>query len=83
MHRCPECYVALWSYYGGAGDKFSFVRVGTLDEPARVPPDIHIYTASKQSWFELSHNIPAVKEYYSRKEYWPEASIERARLAKA
>jgi hypothetical protein len=27
-----------------------FVRVGTLDEPDRLPPDIHIFTASKQPW---------------------------------
>ncbi|MEE8455784.1 MAG: GFA family protein, partial [Limibaculum sp.] len=48
--RCPECRVALWSNYAGAGDAVRFVRVGTLDEPDRLPPDIHIYTASKQPW---------------------------------
>ena len=30
-----------------------FVRVGTLDEPDRMPPDIHIFTASKQPWVVL------------------------------
>ena len=56
-----------------------FVRVGTLDEPDRLPPDIHIFTASKQPWVVLPPGTPAVEEYYDRKEYWPEASLARRR----
>ncbi len=26
--RCPNCRVALWSHYAGAGDAVCFVRVG-------------------------------------------------------
>src|SRR5579859_692773 len=48
--RCPSCRIALWSNYAGAGDVLRFVRVGTLDEPDRLPPDIHIYTSTKQPW---------------------------------
>ena len=36
--RCPHCRVAVWSNYGGSGDVVRFVRVGTLDEPDRLPP---------------------------------------------
>lgn len=75
--RCPNCRVALWSHYGGAGDTVCFVRVGTLDEPDRLPPDIHIWTISKQPWVVLPSNVPRVEEYYSSKEYWPEESIAR------
>ena len=75
--RCPICRIALWSNYAGAGDKVRFVRVGTLDEPDRLPPDIHIFTASKQPWVVLPPGIPAVPEYYDRERYWPEASLER------
>ncbi|WP_428407113.1 GFA family protein [Hyphococcus sp.] len=82
IHRCPECHLALWSHYGGAGPAIAFVRVGTLDEPDLVPPDIHIYTASKQPWVELSHEVPAVKGYYKMSEYWAEEDIERLRTAK-
>jgi hypothetical protein len=82
--RCPSCHVALWSNYGGAGDLVRFVRVGTLDEPDRLPPDIHIYTASKQPWIVLSPDTPAVEEYYERNDHWPEESLERrARLLAA
>ena len=75
--RCPSCQIAVWSHYSGAGDAVSFVRVGTLDEPDRLPPDIHIFTASKQPWVVLPANAPAVAEYYDREQYWPRASLIR------
>jgi hypothetical protein len=53
ISRCPACRIALWSNYGGGGDLVRFVRVGTLDEPDRFPPDIHIFTMSKQPWVVL------------------------------
>ncbi len=77
--RCPSCRIALWSTYAGAGEAISFVRVGTLDEPDRLPPDIHIFTSSKQPWVPLPADVPAVKEYYDRKDYWPAESLERRR----
>jgi hypothetical protein len=77
--RCPTCRIALWSNYAGAGDLVRFVRVGTLDEPDRLPPDIHIFTASKQPWVILLPGTPAVAEYYDRDRYWPEESLERRR----
>ena len=75
--RCPTCKVAVWSNYGGAGDKVRFVRVGTLDEPDAMPPDIHIFTMSKQPWVALPAGTPAVQEYYKPKEMWPKESQER------
>jgi hypothetical protein len=62
--RCPTCHVALWSNYAGAGGALRFVRVGTLDDPDQFPPDIHIFTASKQPWVVLPTTTPAVAEYY-------------------
>jgi hypothetical protein len=75
--RCRTCKIALWSNYAGAGDKARFVRVGTLDDPDRLPPDIHIFTASKQPWVVLPPGIPAVPEYYDLERHWPAASLER------
>jgi hypothetical protein len=75
--RCPKCHIALWSNYAGAGDAMRFVRVGTLDEPDRLPPDIHIFTSSKQPWVVLPSDMPAVEEYYERTAYWPKESLER------
>jgi hypothetical protein len=80
ISRCPKCRIALWSNYAGAGDAIRFVRVGTLDEPDRLPPDIHIFTALKQPWVLLPPDIPAVAEYYKASELWPKESLERRAL---
>ncbi|HUQ29281.1 MAG TPA: GFA family protein [Usitatibacter sp.] len=84
VSRCPRCHVAVWSNYSGAGDAVRFVRVGTLLEPGRFAPDIHIFTSTKQPWVVLSPDTPAVAEYYDRKAHWPKASLDRreALLAK-
>ena len=75
--RCPTCRIAVWSHYAGAGDLLAFVRVGTLDEPDRLPPDIHIFTASKQPWVVIPPGARAVPEYYDRSKEWPAESLER------
>jgi len=79
ISRCPRCRLALWSHYAGAGPLMSFVRVGTLDNPDPLPPDIHIFTASKQPWVVLSAAVPAVAGYYDREAYWPDESLARWR----
>ena len=53
------------------------MRVGTLDEPDRLPPDIHIFTSSKQPWVVLPPGAAAVPEYYDRAKHWPKESLER------
>lgn len=77
ISRCPACRIAVWSNYAGAGEAVRFVRVGTLDEPDRLPPDIHIFTSSKQPWVVLPPATPAVTEYYKASEFWPKDSLER------
>ena len=64
--RCPTCKVALWSHYGGMGEKAAFVRVGTLEEPDACPPQVHIFTRSKQPWFDLPMDACAFEIFYSR-----------------
>jgi hypothetical protein len=80
--RCPKCRIAVWSNYGGY-TAVRFVRVGTLDEPDAFPPDIHIFTASKQPWVVLPPGMPAAPEYYDYKQHWPADSIERRRALPA
>jgi hypothetical protein len=75
--RCPTCKIALWSNYGGGGDKIRFVRVGTLDDPDQCPPNIHIFTTTKQPWVVLPKDMPAVPEYFSAAEIWPADSLAR------
>ena len=81
--RCPDCGVTVWSNYAGAGPKIHFVRTGTLDEPARFAPDIHIYTSTKRPWVILPEGAPAVAEFYKPADYWPADTIARFKAARA
>jgi hypothetical protein len=75
--RCPSCHIALWSHYAGAGKLLSFIRVGTMDDPDGLPPDIHIYTSTKQPWVILPPDTPAFEEYYKRSEQLSVDCLER------
>jgi hypothetical protein len=83
IHRCPICKIAVWSNYSGSGDGIHFLRVGTLDEPDQVPPDIHIFTSSKQPWVTLPPGVPAVPEFYRYKDQWPTESLDRYKTAQS
>ena len=75
--RCPDCQIALWSHYPGMGKSIAFIRAGTLDDPSQTPPDIHIYTSTKQPHVKLNTNVPIRTGYYDRAKYWPEDSLTR------
>ena len=75
--RCPACEVAVWSNYSGSGPAVKFVRVGTLDNPNLLPPDVHIFTAFKQPWVLLPADAHAFQAYYEREQVWSSASLER------
>lgn len=81
ISRCTNCQVAVWSYYlvmyGGIGEKVRFIRAGTLDDPGKLPPDVHIHTSAKQPWVVLPPDALAVEEYYVTEELWSAKSLER------
>jgi len=81
--RCPTCRIAVWSNYAQAGPAIRFVRVGTLDNPDLCPPDIHIFTSSKQPWVTLPADAKAVPEFYDLNAVWPAESLERRQLLRA
>lgn len=81
VHRCVVCKTAVWSVYGGAGPKIFFLRVGSLDDPTAMPPDVHIFTDSKQPWVALPTGVPAVPAFYDRKALWPTESLDRLKQA--
>jgi hypothetical protein len=78
VYRCPDCATAVWSDYGGR-PALRFVRVGTLDDPSALKPDVHIYVRSKLPWVNLADGAPAFEEYYDLKASWPAASLARRR----
>jgi hypothetical protein len=57
------------------------VRVGTLDDPAALPPGVHIFTRSKLPWVVLPEGVPAFEVYYEPEKLWPQASLERRHAA--
>ena len=75
IFRCPTCQVAVYSQYGRP--EVRFVRGGTLDDPAQVAPDVHIFTRSKLSWVALPESVPAFEVYYDTQALWPRASLDR------
>lgn len=77
MSRCPTCHFVVWSNYGDSGELVRFVRVGTLDDPSIAPPNVHIYTVTKQPWVKLDDSLPIKEEYYVAKEVWPQSSLDR------
>ncbi|MEO5867562.1 MAG: GFA family protein [Sphingomonas sp.] len=62
--RCPACRVAVWSHYAGSGRRCAFVRVGTLDTPGALPPDVHIFTRTKLPWIVLPAGAPTFEGFY-------------------
>ena len=82
VFRCADCGTAMWSEYGGLGT-LRFVRVGTLDDPSVLRPDVHIYIRSKLPWIALPEGVPAFEAYYDAKKLWPAASLERRSTALA
>ncbi|MEZ5997224.1 MAG: GFA family protein [Hyphomonas sp.] len=62
--RCPHCRVAVWSHYSTAGKAAAFVRAGTLDDKTVIAPDVHIFTASKVKWLELTDGKPVFEAFY-------------------
>jgi hypothetical protein len=76
IYRCPTCRTAVWSDYGGR-PALRFVRVGTLDQPSALAPDVHIFTRSKQPWVGLPPDVPAVEVFYDMQKLWPPESLAR------
>jgi hypothetical protein len=48
------------------GESACFVRVGTLEDPGGCPPQVHIFTRSKQPWVMLPQDAAAFEIFYSR-----------------
>jgi hypothetical protein len=54
-----------------------------MDNPDLYPPDIHIFTSSKQPWVLLPAYAKAVPEFYDLDAVWSAESLERRRLLRA
>lgn len=75
IYRCQHCQIAVFSEYGRP--ELRYVRGGTLDAPAGVTPDVHIYTRSRVEWVTLPEATPVFEEYYDTDTVWPADSLQR------
>jgi len=77
--RCPDCEVAVWSHYfmGGIKEGIKFLRVGTLDNPDLLPPDVHIFTKTKQPWVQYPEAAHIVDVFYDIEATWSEQNNSR------
>ena len=78
IDRCSSCGTAMWSEYGGLAT-LRFVRIGTLDDPTALEPNVHIYVRSKLPWMSIPPGVPSFEAYYDAKTLWPAESLERRR----
>ena len=51
-----------------------------MDNPDLCPPDIHIFTSSKQPWVVLPPGARAVPEFYELDDVLSAESLERRRI---
>ena len=77
--RCPTCKIAVWSNYefGGMRERVRFLRVGSLDHPDLMPPDVHIFTSIKMPWYIIPDDHYAVDEFYDPKTTWSQKNQDR------
>ncbi len=80
IYRCPTCQTAMWSDYGRRPN-YRFVRIGTLDRPDALAPDVHIFVRSKQPWITLPPGARAFEVFYELEQEWPAESLARRRVA--
>jgi hypothetical protein len=82
--RCPKCLITVFSVYyadpPAVHGATHYVRVGTLDKPDSMPPDVHIWVSEKQPWIVLSNEIPVYPgQDYPDEEVWSKQGLERRR----
>lgn len=64
---CGKCGCGLYGEYTAPNHplakdgRYFSVRVGTLDEPERVRPQIHQFIENKLSWFDTTDDLPRIK----------------------
>ncbi|MDJ0904704.1 MAG: GFA family protein [Woeseiaceae bacterium] len=76
---CEVCGTALWSRYHVSPGDCRWVRGGTLDDPASIAPDVHIWTRSKMPFVTLPDDVPIFEQFYDLKEVWSADSLGRLR----
>jgi hypothetical protein len=57
---CPECGTRMYNESKQSSDQGAInVKPGTLDDTSWLRPQLHVWTASKQPWLQLSDGLPS------------------------
>ena len=74
---CGRCGTTVYSDYRRVPGNHWFVRVGTLDNPALLAPDVHIHTCRKHPAVTLPPCVLTFEAGYDRAKVWPPESLAR------
>ncbi|KAI4952336.1 hypothetical protein J4E91_002805 [Alternaria rosae] len=74
--ECPQCRVQLWAS-NHLGEAVVELRVGTLDFPSLMEPDIHIHVESKLDWVVLPKGAKTAQRGHDYRQSWPKSSLKR------
>jgi len=77
---CQQCGTIFWGNDNQWGYAVSDVRIGTLDFPGIMEPDVHSFVGSKLGWIELPKDAKASKGHYDYKQMWPKSSLKRLEI---
>ncbi|KAF2106863.1 Mss4-like protein [Lophiotrema nucula] len=78
--RCSSCQTILWAC-GDYSPASIDIKVGTLDIPTLMEPDMHAFIESKVDWVGIPEGAKTCKGDFDRRDAWPKASLERLRVA--
>ena len=53
---CPSCGASVCTI--ADGDTLVCVTLASLDEPARISPELHMWTSSAMPWLEIADDLP-------------------------
>ncbi|KAF2261443.1 hypothetical protein CC78DRAFT_432308, partial [Lojkania enalia] len=73
---CPVCKAAVWTLESRLPGILN-IRVGTLDLPGLMVPDIHVFVDSKVAWVTLPKGAKICRGYLDRSKVWPRSSLAR------
>jgi hypothetical protein len=74
---CPHCGTVFWSHDNPWGYAVSDVRIGTLDFPGIMEPDVHSFVGSKLGWVGLPPGAKTAVGHYEYEALWPKSSLRR------
>lgn len=77
--ECPTCHVQLWAS-SALGEAVIDLRVGTLDFPSLMEPDMHIFVESKLDWVKLPDGARTAERGDNMKKMWPKSSLKRLEI---